>query len=195
MSTILKIKDLSRYYGYRRALKDFTFSLNEGECVCIQGPNGAGKTTLLSALISRNPPDQGHFFYNGNEINSLEDRKSYLADTAYLGHDTGLFYDLSALENLMFFSSLYESDYTTPEHLEKIEMLLRKCNLNQRKHDPVRSYSRGMKQRLALARTFLYDPEIVIMDEPLTTVWIMKASVFFCDCFVSIRMQVNPVFW
>lgn len=134
----------------------------------MQGPNGAGKTTLLSALISRNPPEKGKIFFHGREISSRSQRQDYLARTAYLGHEPGLFYDLTAIENLQFFHGLFYNRVQNQNNGDKINTLLARCSLEFRKNDPVRSFSRGMKQRLALARVFLQEADIIFADEPLT---------------------------
>jgi len=167
MPPLLEVKNISRSYGYRVVLQDISFSLAAGEILCFQGPNGAGKTTLLSALISRSAPDQGELFFQGRSLRNSGERGAYLSRLAYLGHEPGLFYDLSAGENLRFFNGLFfpRSD---GEKKEEIRRMLAVCRLAERENDPVRSFSRGMKQRLALARIFLQEPDILLLDEPLT---------------------------
>ena len=163
---LLFVKNLGRFYGRRKALADVEFSVSSGEVLVIQGPNGAGKTSLLSALISRNSPDTGQIFYAGQETNDFNSRRAYLADSAYLGHEPGLFYDLTALENLQFFTGLYEQNSSTRN--VQIPEILEICALFHRRFDRVRGFSRGMKQRLALARIFLQAPRLLYLDEPLT---------------------------
>ena len=168
MDPLLEINNFSRSYGYRRALDSISFELNIGETLLIQGPNGAGKSTLLGAIISRNAPESGSLRYRSQTITSEVQRRKFLSRLAYLGHEPGLLYDLSAIENLRFFYGLFYKRIDENQRNKIIEESLERCSLAHRANDTVRSFSRGMKQRLGMARLLLHDPELLLLDEPLT---------------------------
>jgi len=130
------------------------------------GPNGAGKSSLLSLLYTRSTPDEGSIFFRGDDVTDSSLRDGLREGTAFIGHDPGLFYDLNARENLRLFVELRYR--TIPQSLDKrIDEMLMASGLSERT-DSVRHFSRGMKQRLGLARLFLTSPAVALMDEPLT---------------------------
>ncbi|MCB1321509.1 MAG: heme ABC exporter ATP-binding protein CcmA [Leptospiraceae bacterium] len=164
---LLRIDDLRYSYGYRQALQSVHLTIQRGELVCLLGPNGAGKSTLLRALTTRNGPDGGDMYFQSQRLHSVLDRQKFLQRVAYLGHMPGLMLDLSALENLQFIAGLYQNRYDTRTD-DRIHELLKLVGLETRAHDRVRGFSRGMQQRLGLARIFLIDPKLILLDEPLT---------------------------
>ncbi|MCR9141559.1 MAG: heme ABC exporter ATP-binding protein CcmA [bacterium] len=169
----LRLAGLTKRYGYRRALIDVELDLAAGEIVCLLGPNGAGKSTLLSALTSRNPPDGGEIFFQDRPVRTIEERRAFLAGIGFLGHEPGLFLDMTAAENLSFFLSINDRRYTArkrdaSEYRKRVDELLTRTGLAGRRDDRVRTYSRGMQQRLGLCRVFLTQPDLVLLDEPLT---------------------------
>lgn len=162
----LRLRGVGKRYGYRQVLREIDLSLAPGEIVCLLGPNGAGKSTLLSTLTARNPPDSGEIVFDDNPIRTIEERRAFLAGIGFLGHEPGLFLDMNAIENLRFFAALHER---TSENLEvRIAALLDRTGLAARGADRVRTYSRGMQQRLGLCRVFLTEPDLILLDEPLT---------------------------
>ena len=164
---LLEVRDLVRHYGYRRILDRVSLKLNAGEVVLVLGPNGAGKSSLLGALTSRLPPESGELFFQGRSTGQASRRRLYLGRGTHVGHEPGLFLDLTARENLRFFLGLSRRAPTVADY-ERCDQLLARAGLESRKNDPVRQFSRGMQQRLALCRAFLSDPAIVLLDEPLT---------------------------
>lgn len=162
---MLKIKDLTRHYGYVRILDHISLDISSGELVLLLGPNGAGKTSLIQTLISRNPPETGTILYQNRSLKDYLHRRNYLASIGYIGHDPGLFLDMTAAENLKFFHGLH---FTKKPDTKRIMDLLELVGLADRADDLARIFSRGMRQRLGLARTILHNPDILIMDEPLT---------------------------
>jgi heme exporter protein A len=168
----LSLTGLGKRYGYRRVLRDVDLDLAPGEIVCLLGPNGAGKSTLLSALTSRNPPDSGEIVFQAQAVRTVEDRRAFLAAIGFLGHEPGLFLDMTAVENLKFFLSVNERKYGSKAdasgYARRIDDLLTRTGLAERRDDRVRTYSRGMQQRLGLCRVFLTRPDLVLLDEPLT---------------------------
>ena len=162
---LLSLRGVSKAYGYQPVLREIDLDLAGGEIVCLLGPNGAGKSTLLSTLTSRNPPDQGEIVFRGQTLDRIEARRAYLAATSFLGHEPGLFLDFSARENLEFFWRMHRR--AAPDQ-DRIHELLKRTGLDHRANDRARSFSRGMQQRLGLCRVFLSDPEVILLDEPLT---------------------------
>jgi len=148
---------LPRYkIGLTTILKDIQFELKSGEVLAILGPNGAGKSTILKC-IAGTIPIQGSCMIFGSGKRTPDVKRLI----GYLGHETFLYEKLSAQENLEFFAGLYGANTS-------IEKLLKTFSLLDASHQLVESYSRGMKQRLALARAMLADPRLLLLDEPFT---------------------------
>lgn len=173
--TLLRLSGLGKRYGYRNVLRDVDLHLAPGEIVCLLGPNGAGKSSLLSALTSRNPPDSGEIHFYETHVRTIEDRRALLAATGFLGHEPGLFLDMNAKDNLQFFLRMHNQGYKSTRddpgestHNARLDELLSRTGLAGRAGDRVRTYSRGMQQRLGLCRVFLTQPDLVLLDEPLT---------------------------
>lgn len=162
---MLRLEKLSRAYGHHTVLHEIDIELKDGEIVCVMGPNGAGKTSLVEAILSHNRPAGARLFFHGKEIRSIEAHNRFLSRCAYLGHEPGLMYDLSALENLKFFADFH---CAVPPKEERLRALLAAVGLEHRANDTARIFSRGMRQRLGLARCLLHDPDILFLDEPLT---------------------------
>ena len=151
---------LIKQFGSRRALDNLELAVPRGAFLSIFGPNGAGKTTLLRALALLSRPTRGSLRMLG--VNALEEPERLRPRIGLISHRSMLYGDLSAQENLEFFSSLYEGK---PNHA-RIDELLRLVELDHRRNDAVRTYSRGMQQRLSIARSLVSDPDLVLLDEP-----------------------------
>jgi heme ABC exporter ATP-binding subunit CcmA len=161
MNPAIAIEAVWKYYGDYPALREYTLTVEEGSSCAVLGRNGAGKTTLLRILAGLSPYQRGTISILGTKPRSAEARKS----TGFLGHGIGVYEDLSARENLVFFartSGLHHQDEIINSWLERVD-LARVADI------PVRQYSRGMRQRLALARTFLSGPRLLLLDEPFTS--------------------------
>lgn len=165
---MLKLQNFSRYYGYKQVLFDVNLELKEKEILCIFGPNGAGKTTLLEGILSHTRTGNSKLFYKEKEIKTIEEHYEFLKDVSYLGHEPGLFYDLTLWENLQFFLSLYAPAKKDTWQTGEIIEYLKKIQLHHRRNDEVRFFSRGMKQRAGLIRCIITNPKILLLDEPLT---------------------------
>jgi heme exporter protein A len=135
-------------------------ALAPGERLAVVGPNGAGKTTVLRMVAALLRPDGGSLRVFGNEMPDQAGRAR--GRIGYLGHQPMVYLDLTAWQNLEFFADLYG----VPEPRPRIEALLRRVGLLQRAYDPVREFSRGMAQRLGMARVLLHEPELLLLDEP-----------------------------
>lgn len=158
----LTIHEVSRNYGRRRALSRVSLECRAGEIVGLLGPNGAGKSTLLSIVSTLTAATSGEIKYGNHtarEIGApLRER------IGVLSHDLHLYPELTARENLIFFGRLYGvSDVEG-----RTDAALERASLTERKNDQVQSFSRGMRQRLALERALLHTPRLLLLDEPFT---------------------------
>jgi len=155
------ILQVSRHFGRRRALSNISLTLRAGDIVGLLGPNGAGKSTLISLLATLAVPNSGEVRYGGRLASeagpALRNRIGQLA------HELYLYPELSARQNLEFFARLYGVDAPTV-----VPAALERAGLADRGDDDVHSFSRGMRQRLALERALLHHPRLVLFDEPFT---------------------------
>lgn len=159
---VIEARALEKWYGPHPAVRGVDFGLDAGQFLTLFGPNGAGKTTLLRMLAGALRPTRGEIRIAGEPLDHSED--AWRRRIGVLSHQTYLYARLSAAENLRFFGRLYGLDSLN----ERIEDRLREVGLWERRHDRVQGFSRGMQQRLALARTLLHEPELVLLDEPYT---------------------------
>ncbi len=164
---MLRLQNFSRYYGHKKIIKNINLEVKENEILCILGPNGAGKTTLLEGILSHYRQENSKLFFYGKEIQTLQEHYLYLQEVSYLGHEPGLFLDLTLEENINFFIDLYKFKKEVLSFFE-IEELLHKTQLYHRKKDLIKNFSRGMKQRAGLIRCILSKPKLLLLDEPLT---------------------------
>lgn len=172
---IINIDSVCKKFGNNRVLDDVNLKVSKGDSFALIGPNGAGKTTLVRILSTLTKPNSGTVTINGYDIN--EDQENVRGEIGVISHNTFLYNDLTAQENLEFYGELYGLD--NDQIPEKIDQLLRKVNLRLRAHDPVGTFSRGMKQRLAIARTILHNPNILILDEPSTGLDVKSKNIFY----------------
>jgi len=159
---MISAQKISKTFGPMRALTDVSFTIGAGELVALMGANGAGKTTLIRILSALARPSRGEAvvagFSTSGQAHQLRSR------IGVVSHHTFLYNDLSAEENLRFYGRMYG----VPELEGRIDELLRQMELFSRRFDLVRTYSRGMQQRLALARALLHRPPVLLLDEPFT---------------------------
>lgn len=156
----LEVRGLSRTFGARKALDDVSFELPRGAFLSIFGPNGAGKTTLLKILSTLTPPTKGEVRVLGFDL--VKDAVELRESIGFISHNPLLYMDLTAEENLLFFAKLY----CVPEPEKRVRELLFSVELEHRRLDLVRTFSRGMVQRLSIARALLHRPELIFLDEP-----------------------------
>ena len=149
-----------KFYGDFPALRDISFCENPGACLALLGRNGAGKTTLLRILGGLSKSARGRVNIFGKPVREQETRRRI----GVLGHGIGIYEELSAFENLCLFGRLYGLADPRKSALEWLE----RTGLERVKDGLVREFSRGMRQRLAMARTFLHDPSVLLLDEPFT---------------------------
>jgi ABC-type multidrug transport system ATPase subunit len=154
-------EDVSRHFGRRRAVSRMTFRASRGTILGLLGPNGAGKSTLLAMLATLLRPSSGSIRYGtfGTSAGpALRER------IGVLGHDLFLYPELTARENLAFFAGLYGVADTNG----RARAALERAGLDNRSEDPVSSFSRGMRQRVALERALIHNPRLALLDEPFT---------------------------
>ena len=155
---MIELERLVRRYGEREALSDVSLSLPAGRTLVVFGPNGAGKTTLLRVLATLLRPHSGRVRVLGEEL--PDDAWRVRGRVGLLGHEPLLYRELSARENLRYHARLHNvAD-------ERVEEQLRAVSMTNRADEPLRTLSRGMVQRVAVARATLHDPELLLLDEP-----------------------------
>jgi heme exporter protein A len=147
-------------FGDRRALDGVDLELADGECLAVLGPNGAGKSTLLRTLATLLRPDAGELTVAGHALPA--GARAVRGLVGYLGHDPLVYLDLTARQNLELFADLYG----VPRPRERVLDLLQRVGLLVRAEETVRTFSRGMAQRLGLARLLLHRPRVLLLDEP-----------------------------
>jgi heme exporter protein A len=159
---VLEAREVEKWYGAQPAVLGVDFALGVGEFLTIFGPNGAGKTTLLRMLCGAARPSGGEIRLGGVRLDDAEDE--WRGRVGVLSHQTFLYASLTARENLDFYGRLYR----LADRRERVRRALEEVGLGERGDDRVQGFSRGMQQRLALARTLLHEPELVLLDEPYT---------------------------
>lgn len=156
----LEVDRVSKYYGDFPALRDIQLSIEPGSTVALLGRNGAGKTTLLRIIAGLSKASEGSVRIQNADVREQTTRRRI----GVLGHGISLYDELSATENLVLFANLYglaEPEKTAGEWLER-------TGLGRVRDGLVREFSRGMRQRLAVARAFMHEPEVLLLDEPFT---------------------------
>jgi heme ABC exporter ATP-binding subunit CcmA len=157
----LAAEEVSRHFGRRRALSRISFQIRKGSILGLLGPNGAGKSTMLAVLATLLRPSSGAVQYGTHTAASGAPLRSRIG---ILGHDLFLYPELTARENLAFFAGLYGAENSQAA----ADAALQRSGLADRADDPVASFSRGMRQRVALERALIHGPRLVLLDEPFT---------------------------
>jgi heme exporter protein A len=150
---VIEARKLGRTYGVKHVIRDLDLDVGRGDFLLLTGPNGSGKTTLLRLIAGLLVPTAGEL-----EVQVSRER------IGFLGHEPLVYRELTAIENL----DLYGRLYRVPERRERIGMLLERFGLWEARSQRADSFSRGMLQRLALCRTLLHDPELLVLDEPFS---------------------------
>jgi ABC-type multidrug transport system ATPase subunit len=154
--------DVSRHFGRRRALSRISFRADRGTILGLLGPNGAGKSTMIALLATLMRPSEGDIRYGPHT--SKATGASLRRAIGILGHDLFLYPELTARENLTFFAGLYGADDARGAATAALE----RAGLADRADDAIGSFSRGMRQRVALERALIHGPRLVLLDEPFT---------------------------
>jgi heme ABC exporter ATP-binding subunit CcmA len=161
-SLAIEVKALNKTFGSLYALRNLNFKVRKGEFVTIFGPNGAGKTTLIKILSTLARASSGDISLGGFSL--AKEPEKIRRQIGVIAHQTFLYEELTAEENLRFYGQLYDvKDLTS-----KVEKVISEVGLELRRNDRVGTFSRGMTQRLAIARAMLHDPTLLLLDEPYT---------------------------
>jgi ABC-type multidrug transport system ATPase subunit len=161
MSTIISIKNLSKSYGAQKAVDGLNLEIEKGEFYGFLGPNGAGKTTTIRMITGILEPDEGAILVNNYPVHE----KEHVAKIIGVVPEGRGFYEwMTAEEYLYFFANLYNVPKNNQTSL--IDSLLKEVDLSKRRHSKIGTYSRGMRQRLGLARALVNNPQLLILDEP-----------------------------
>lgn len=158
----LDSQEIEKQFGYMFAVRSFTLQIRRGEFVTLFGRNGAGKTTFLKIAATLVRPSRGRLVIEGYDVQKQPEEAR--RRIGFLSHNTFVYRDLSALDNLKFFCRLYSVD----DSEDRILKLLDRVGLRRRANEPVRSFSRGLQQRVGIARVMLHDPSLILLDEPYT---------------------------
>ena len=157
----VELVDVSRHYGRRRAVSHVSLTIHRGDILGLLGPNGAGKSTLIGMLATLVAPSSGSIQYGS--MNTSAEGTRIRARIGVLAHELHLYPELTARQNLEFFARLY--GLAVPA---TVDTALASADLSDRDEDQVLGFSRGMRQRLALERSLLHRPRLVLLDEPFT---------------------------
>lgn len=157
-----EVNKLCKSYGVQRVLQNLDISLQSGELVCLLGPNGAGKSTLIRLLSGLLKPTAGEITIDDALVDFSE--AEVRRKIGLILHQTFLYEQLTGLENLQLYARLYGTRLKESD----LKHLMVRVGLGKVRPVPVRSYSRGMKQRLTIARALLNNPQILLLDEPYT---------------------------
>lgn len=158
--TSLRFENIDKRYGGLYALRRVSLEIAGGECVALAGRNGSGKTTLLRIAAQLVRPSAGKLTFSPAPAGIDAAAKS----TGFVAHATMVYDELTARENLLLFARLLE----IPEPAKRVELLLREVGLFERRDSLLRTFSRGMRQRIAIARALLHAPSVLLLDEPAT---------------------------
>jgi ABC-2 type transport system ATP-binding protein len=156
--------ELTRKFDNTVAVEDLTITINDGEVFGFLGPNGAGKTTTIRMLCCLIEPTSGQAFVDGMDVHDKESRIKIRQNIGLLPENPGLYESLSAYQNLDFFARMY--GVQADKRSSRITELLQALDILDRKDDAVGSFSKGMKQKIAIARALVHDPKYLFLDEP-----------------------------
>jgi len=160
--TAVQVRQLRKNFGFIQAVRGIDFDLAKGEFLTIFGPNGAGKTTLIKILSTLTKPTSGTAHVAGYDVLGGDPRLRN--EIGVISHVSFLYEELTALENMLFYAKMYRLKNKKDRAVQVIE----EVGLNARMHDRVRTFSKGMLQRLSIARAVIHNPSILFLDEPYT---------------------------
>ena len=159
---MLEIKGLKKRFKAKEVLKNLNFSINEGEIVCLLGNNGAGKTTLINCILRMLQADAGSIFLEGRDISTYKNEEYFSKVNALLESSVNVYDYLTGWQNIEYFSGLQNIDSGN----EKIKTYISLFELKEAIHEAVGTYSRGMRQKLALLIALMSSPKLLLLDEP-----------------------------
>lgn len=184
---LIVVEDIKKSFGHLKVLDGVNLTINQGDIYILFGSNGVGKTTLMKILSTIFLADSGGLTLFGKIIKRRS--KDIKARIGFMSHEPYLYKELTAWENLNFYANLF----SIKDKKQRIESLLKEVGLYHRSHDRVGSFSRGMKQRLSLARAILHSPDMIFLDEPYTGLDI-KAQEILNNLIVSLNQKGKTFF-
>jgi ABC-2 type transport system ATP-binding protein len=188
---MIDIKGLSRSFGKNRVVDNLSLKINEGEVFGFLGPNGAGKTTTVRMLACLIRPTEGTAILDGLDISNENDAMKVRKEIGLLTESPGLYDTLSAERNLDFYAKLY--DVPEDRRKERIEHYLKMMGLWEKRLEPVGGFSKGMKQKMAIARCLLHEPKVLFLDEP-TSGLDPEASRIVRDFILELKKEGRTIF-
>ena len=188
---MIDVQHLTRRFGGITAVDDVTFQVDQGEIFGFLGPNGAGKTTTMRMLCCLISKTSGDAHIGGFDVASPEDSLQIRKLIGLVPDNVGLYEELSAYQNLDFYGKLYECPQ--PHRKENIEKFLTMLDLWDKRDQPVGNFSKGMKQKVAVARALVHDPQILFMDEPTASLD-PESSKVVTDFIVQLRREGKTIF-
>ena len=161
---MLEARSLTKYYAHIAAVRDVSFTLQPGEILGYLGPNGAGKSTTVKMLTGLITPSEGHIIYQGRSVH--DDFPAFQRRIGYVPEEAHLYPHLSGRENLQLVGRLRGMERRVLE--PKMDEFLRLFSLWSDRHDPLSSYSKGMRQKILLSAALIHNPDVLILDEPFS---------------------------
>lgn len=188
---MIEIKELSRSFGKAKVVDNLNLTIKTGEVFGFLGPNGAGKTTTVRMLSCLIKPTSGTAYHDGLDICNENDAMKIRKQIGILTETPGLYETLSAYKNLDFYAKLYEVE--EKQRKERIEHYLKMLGLWEKKDTPVGGFSKGMKQKMAIARCLIHDPKVLFLDEP-TSGLDPEASKLVRDFILELKKEGHTIF-
>ncbi len=183
----IQVRGIRKHFGHLEALRGIDFELKKGEFLAVFGPNGAGKTTLIRILSALTRPTSGSAVVAGYDVLAGDPRMR--REIGVIAHASYLYADLTAYENIRFYARMYHLEDPAGRALEVIDEL----GLKARRHDRVGTFSRGMVQRLSIARAIVHNPSILFLDEPYPGVD-RHASILLREHLKALHTEKRTVF-
>ena len=188
---MIKIENLIKKYGNLTAVDNLSLQIEEGEVFGLLGPNGAGKTTTIRVLCCLISKTSGNAILNNLSIDDKKNRIEIRKIIGLLPENVGLYESLSAYKNLDFYAKLYQ--VTESQRKERIEYYLKIFDLWDKKDVAAGTFSKGMKQKLALARVLVHDPKILFLDEPTASLD-PEATKMVRDIILELKKEKRTIF-
>jgi ABC-2 type transport system ATP-binding protein len=188
---VIDAENLTRKFGNLTAVEDLTLHVDEGEVFGFLGPNGAGKTTTVRMLCCLISKTSGKATIGDYEIGNAADAQKIRRISGLLPENVGLYEDLSAYKNLDFYGRLYKC--TEQQRKERIEYFLKMLGLWDKRNQAAGTFSKGMKQKLAIARALIHDPQVLFLDEPTANLD-PEASKTVRDFILELKKEKRTIF-
>jgi ABC-2 type transport system ATP-binding protein len=188
---LIDAENLTRKFGDLTAVEDLTLHVEKGEVFGFLGPNGAGKTTTIRMLCCLISKTSGKASIAGYDVGDASDAKKIRKIIGLLPENVGLYEDLSAYKNLDFYGRLYKC--AEEERTERIEYFLKLLELWDKRNQPAGAFSKGMKQKLAIARALIHDPQVLFLDEPTANLD-PEASKTVRDFILELKKEKRTIF-